>query len=150
MDLLEGLESKWKKATAGKLSDGGYQSGLANVLKMLEIGAITEQQDIQNIIDAYKGDYNALAAVKTVLTNSAQENLKFYATFIPKDTRDESRRLLRQLRKNIDYEINIYSVENALGGQVAGFTNLSLALEGMITFINDRLADDLEVCDWQQ
>lgn len=145
---IENLENKWKHDTVGKLNDSSYQSGLANVLKMLEIGAITKQKDIQNIIDAYKGDYNALAAVKAILSNSSKEELVFCASFIPKDTRDESRRLLEQLRKNIDNTVTIYSVENALHGQEEVFGSLSLSLEGLLVFINDRLTDDLEVCAW--
>ena len=33
---LERLEEKWKAATTGRLADAGYQSGLANAVKMLE------------------------------------------------------------------------------------------------------------------
>lgn len=50
---LEGLAEKWKKASAGKLFDAGYQAGLANVVKILEMAAITEKEDVKNIIDTY-------------------------------------------------------------------------------------------------
>ena len=64
---LEGLAVRWKKGSTGKLFDAGYQAGLANVVKMLEMGAVTEKEDVQNIIDTYTGDYSALALIKTVL-----------------------------------------------------------------------------------
>lgn len=146
---VENLENKWKHDTVGRLNDVGYQSGLTNVLKMLEIGAITEKKDIENIVEAYQGDYGALAAVKTVLSNSVKEETRNFALLIPKDAREESRRLLGQLRKNIDHTVTIYSIENALCGQIEGFSGLSLSLDGLLVFVNDRLTDDLEVCAWQ-
>lgn len=65
---LEGLAEKWKKGSTGKLFDAGYQAGLTNVVKMLEMGAVTEKEDVRNIIDTYLGDYSALALIKAVLT----------------------------------------------------------------------------------
>lgn len=62
-DGLDGLAEKWKNSSAGKLLDGGYQAGLANIIKMLEMGVIRERDDIQNIIDTYAGDFNALAMI---------------------------------------------------------------------------------------
>lgn len=145
---LKRLEDTWKGTTAGKLCDGGYQAGLSNVLKMLEMGVVTEQRDIQAIIDVYREDYNALAAIRAILLQSTQEAVKYFASLVPKDMREDNRRLLGQLKNNVDSYVNAYAVEMAVMGQVEGFSSISLGLDGISTFINDRLGDDLELHEW--
>ena len=90
-----------------------------------------------------------MAVLKKVLLNSKNEQLRSYAMEIPKDYRGDTRRLLGLLRENIDEHINIYAVTEAVKGQNQGFTSMSLALEGMISFVRDRLGDDLQVQGWQ-
>lgn len=144
---LDALAEKWKKSSTGKLFDSGYQAGLANVIKMLEFGAVSEE-DIQNIIEMYMGDYNALAVIKKILLKSENENLKACAPLIPTDTRENNRRLLKQFGTNVDNFLNIYAVENAVKTwerSNQGMTSLSLGLDGMIQFVSDRLDDDLEL-----
>lgn len=144
---LDALAEKWKKSSTGKLFDSGYQAGLANVIKMLEFGAVSEE-DIQNIIEMYMGDYNALAVIKKILLKSENENLKACASLIPTDTRENNRRLLKQFGTNVDNFLNIYAVENAVKTwerSNQGMTSLSLGLDGMIQFVSDRLDDDLEL-----
>lgn len=147
---LEALENKWRGATVSRLADGGYQAGLTNVIKMLEMEAITDQNDIRNIIAIYAGDYNALAMLKKTLLNSENEVMQSYAFEISKDYRNDTRRLLEKVRSNIDKSINIYAVAESVKGQNEGFSSLSFTLEGMISFVKDRLKDDLEVQEWQQ
>ncbi len=147
---LETLENNWKAATMGHLMDSGYQGGLSAAIKMLELEAVTDKRDVMNLIETYQGDYNAMAVLKKVLLNSQNELLRSYAVEIPKDYREDTRRLLKQFRKHIDEDVNIYSVAKAVRGQSQGFTSLSLALEGMTSFVRDRLGDDLQVHEWQQ
>ena len=147
---LEALENSWKAATTGHLMESGYQGGLSAAIKMLELEAVTDKRDVMNLIETYEGDYNAMAVLKKVLLNSQNEQLRSYAMEIPKDYRGDTRRLLGSLRRNIDEHINIYAVAEAVKGQDQGFTSLSLALEGMIVFVRDRLGDDLQVQEWQQ
>lgn len=104
---LEGLAEKWKKGSTGKHFDAGYQAGLSNAVKMLEKGVITEKEDVQNIIDTYTGDYSALALIKTVLVKSENATLRDCALLIPAD----NRRLLGQLRDNVDQNINIFTMQ---------------------------------------
>ena len=133
---LEGLTERWKKSSTGKLFDGGYQAGLSNVVKMLEMGAVTEKEDVQNIIDTYIGDYSALALIKTVLAKSEHASLKDCALLIPADNREYNRRLLGQLRDNVDQSMNIYTFNQGV---------VPMSLDGMIQFVTDRLGDNLEL-----
>lgn len=145
---LEGLAERWKKGSTGKLFDAGYQAGLTNVVKMLEMGAVTEKEDVQNIIDTYTGDYSALALIKTVLVNSDKEVLKDCALLIPADNREYNRRLLGQLRDNVDQNINIstlQAVSKSWNSFNQGLIGDPMSIDGMIQFVTDRLGDNLEL-----
>ena len=131
---LEGLSERWKKGSTGKLFDAGYQAGLTNVVKMLEMGAVTEKEDVQNIIDTYTGDYSALALIKTVLAKSENIPLKDCALLIPAD----NRRLLGQLRDNVDQTMNIYTFNQ-------GLASVSMSMDSFVQFVTDRLGDNLEL-----
>jgi len=135
---LEGLTEKWRKGSTGKLFDAGYQAGLANVVKMLEMGAVTEKEDVQNIINAYIGDYSALALIKTVLVKSENTSLKDCALLIPADNREYNRRLLGQLRDNVDQNMNIYTFNQ-------GLASVSMSMDSFVQFVTDRLGDNLEL-----
>ena len=97
---LVALAEKWKNSSAGKLMDGGYQAGLSNVIKMLELGAVQEKVDLQNIIDTYVGDFNALSVIKKVIKNSGNKVLQ--DVVIPEDNREKNKQLLAQLKGNVD------------------------------------------------
>lgn len=135
---LEGLAERWKKGSTGKLFDAGYQSGLTNVVKILEMGAVTEKEDVQNIIDTYTGDYSALALIKTVLVKSENIALKDCALLIPADNREYNRRLLGQLRDNVDQSMNIYTFNQ-------GLASVSMSMDSFVQFVTDRLGDNLEL-----
>ena len=135
---LEGLAEKWKKGSTGKLFDAGYQAGLTNVVKMLEMGAVTEKEDVKNIIDTYTGDHSALALIKTVLAKSENAALRDSTILIPADNREYNRRLLGQLRDNVDQSMRIYNYYQ-------GVSSVSMSIDGMIQFVTDRLGDNLEL-----
>lgn len=142
---MSDLENKWRRVTTGKLSDAGYQIGLSNVLKMLELGAISEKQDIENIIQTYQEDYNAMSAISWMISNNQSEDVRSYATMIPKDNRNYTRNLIKKFRNNIDGVVTVYAVENSLSEETPEFSSLSLSLNGMMEFVNDRLGEDLNV-----
>lgn len=145
---LEGLSAKWRSGSTGKLSDAGYQMGLSNVLKMLGADAIHEEEDMKNIIDTYKEDYNAIATIGNLLRASSHA-LQF-SVLIPKDNREYNKRLLNQLRGNIENTINLYMIQGsakAWNNSNQGLTGVSMALDGMTEFINTRLGDDLELVE---
>ncbi len=71
---------------------------------MLEAGAIRDRDDMQNIIDTYKDDYNAMATIKSLISKSSL-TVNFIG-IIPADSREENKRLLGQLRNNVDLYMN--------------------------------------------
>lgn len=145
---LEALATVWKNSSAGKLTDSGYQAGLSNVIKALELGAIREKDDIQNIIDTYAGDFNALAMIKKILKNSNDETLVLYASMVPEDNRDKNKRLLNQLKGNVDTYMNVNALKNASKAWNSfnqGLTGVSASMDSMAEFVETKLGDDLEL-----
>lgn len=135
---IEALEKKWRDNSAGKLTDSNYQIGLANTIKMIETGAITNQEDFKNIIEVYKDDYNALATISNLL-GTDKDKLVLY-TLIPKDNREYNKKALNNLRNNIQSYINPYTIKNSL----------TMNLQGIIDFIKTRLKDDLTIIPWEE
>lgn len=135
---IESLEKKWRDNSTGKLTDSNYQIGLANTIKMIETGAITNQEDFKNIIEVYKDDYNALATISNLL-GTDKDKLGLY-TLIPKDNREYNKKALNNLRNNIQSYINPYTIKNLL----------TMNLQGIIDFINTRLKDDLTIIPWEE
>ena len=145
---LEALENKWKKASVGKLTDGGYQAGLANVIKMLELGAIKQTDDIQNIIEAYKEDFNALAMIKKVLQSSSDGKISECCAMIPEDNRGKNKELLEKLRGNVEMYINVKAlstVSKAWNSFNSITTDVALGMDSMSDFVTNKLGDDLEL-----
>lgn len=145
---LEALSVKWKQNSTGKLLDGEYQTGIANILKMLEMGVLKNKEDIQNIINAYKDDFITLATIKEMLSKSNNETLWECALLIPQDMREENKRLIGSLRENIRRYFNFSTVKNSLNAAYGiGMTygDIPLGLDGSIQFITDRLGDNLEL-----
>lgn len=137
-DGIEALEKKWRDNSIGKLTDSSYQIGLANTIKMIEAGAITNREDFKNIIEVYKDDYNALATIKNLL-GTDKDKLELY-TLIPKDNREYNKKALNDLRNNIESYINPFNIKDSL----------TMNLQGMIDFINTRLKDDLSIIPWEE
>lgn len=135
---IEALEKKWRDNSTGKLTDSNYQIGLANTIKMIETGAITNREDFKNIIEVYKDDYNALATIKNLL-GTGEDKLELY-TLIPKDNREYNKKALNNLRNNIESYVNPFNIKDSL----------TMNLEGMIVFINTRLKDDLTIIPWEE
>lgn len=135
---IEALEKKWRDNSTGKLKDSNYQIGLANTIKMIETGAITNREDFKNIIEVYKDDYNALATIKNLL-GTGEDKLELY-TLIPKDNREYNKKALNDLRNNIESYINPFYIKESL----------TMNLESMIVFINTRLKDDFTIIPWEE
>lgn len=143
---LVALAEKWKESSAGKLMDSGYQAGLSNVIKMLELGTVQEKDDLQNIIDTYAGDFNALAVIKKVLKNSGNKVLQ--DVVMPEDNRERNKQLLAQLRGNVDRNINnetLKSSSKAWNAFNRGRADVSVSMDSMAEFVETRLGDDLEL-----
>ncbi|EGT3618941.1 MULTISPECIES: hypothetical protein [Clostridium] len=133
---IEDLQKKWKANSSGRLSDTGYQVGLANTISMIEKGVITDSEDFKNIIEVYKDDYNALATIRKLI-NSERVDLLI---LIPKDNREYIKKSLNDLKNNIDNYISQYQIQN----------DMNLVFNGMINFIENRLRDDLSIISWEE
>ena len=146
-DGLAALVDTWKKNSTEKLTDGGYQSGLANVIKMFEMGALRNEEDIKNIIDTYSGDFNALAVIRQILVNSDNTIWNDCIASIPEDNREKNKELLMQLRSNVNTYINENMIQSILNDWKFnyGLTGVTMSLDGMIQFVTDRLGDNLEL-----
>jgi hypothetical protein len=136
-DGLKGLEDKWRTNSAGRLSDSNYQIGLANAMKMIETGAITDSEDFKNIISVYKDDYNALATIRKLIKSDDPNYIELLG-LIPKDNRANNKKLLNDLRNNVNAFINPYTIKS----------EVSMSLESMAQFVKDRLNDNLELIPW--
>lgn len=137
------LSETWKKNTAGKLADGGYQAGLSNVIKMLELGAIQSTEDLQNIVNTYKDDFNAMAVIKTVATEKGIDGVIF-----PVDNRERNRQLLNQLRGNVDLYISnerLKGIPRKWNTFNQNTTDISVSMDSMAEFVEMRLGDNLEL-----
>lgn len=133
---IEDLQNKWRANSTGRLSDTGYQVGLANTISMIEKGVITDSEDFKNIIEVYKDDYNALATIRTLIDSDKVDLL----TLIPKDNREYIKKSLNDLKNNIDNYISQYQIES----------DMNLVFNGMIDFIENRLRDDLSIISWEE
>lgn len=149
-DGIEALEKKWRDNSIGKLTDSNYQIGLANTIKMIEAGAITNREDFKNIIEVYKDDYNALATISNLIgPDSDKVGL---LVLIPKDTREYNRKLLNDLRNNIERYINPINTMNSfdIKDELIGQNSLTMALDSMVQFINTRLKEDFTIIPWEE
>ena len=135
---IEALEKKWRDNSAGRLLDSNYQTGLTNAMKMIEAGAITNQEDFQNIINVYKDDYNALAMLRSLASKC--EKVYGFSVLIPNDNREYNKKSLNNLRNNIAMHMSPYRIRESL----------STGLESNINFIKTRLKDDLTIIPWEE
>ena len=133
---IEDLQKKWKANSTGRLSDTGYQVGLANTISMIEKGVITDSEDFKNIIEVYKDDYNALATIRTLINSDKVDLL----ILIPKDNREYIKKTLNDLKNIIDIYIRQFKIQN----------DMNLVFNGMIIFILSCLSDDLSIISWEE
>lgn len=143
---IEALKSKWRNNSVGRLNDTGYQIGLSNTLKLLEMGAITSKDDVLNIIDTYKEDYTAMAAIEKLLVPQASKfkDIDVCQLFWndSKDNRERNITLLNQTITNIDKYISVKSLNPKCPDKFIDNTIL-----GITDFINNKLNDNLELVD---
>lgn len=153
IDVAVGAVGDIQKAECLKrLADGGYQAGLANVIKMLELGAVGNVEDFKNILEVYTDDPNAMAMIKELINKSGNESLMQCMSGLSIDVREDSRRLLGQLRGNIDKYVSLKVLRNPVKKSWNSFNgadlgNVSASLDSMIRFVDERLNDNLEIIE---
>lgn len=142
---LAALQAKWRTNSAGRLADAGYQIGLGNVIKMIEAEAIHDLDDMQNIIDTYRDDYNAMAPIRNIL--SKDPRAMDFVGIIPDDTRERNKRLLGQLRNNVELYMNPEMAQMGfnVGHSLLGTSTTAISMDSMAEFVNTKLADELSL-----
>lgn len=129
------------------LRDAGYQAGLANVLHMLEIGAL-DADEVRRIAKEYEGDYAAIATMRKLCAGRGWAAAGIMDIF-PKDTREHRRQVLVRLLYNVEQYINIAPLKSS--GAVKAWnaanhgvpSDIPKLLDGLVAFINNKLGDDL-------
>lgn len=139
---MESMRNKWCTNSTGKLNDTGYQVGLSNTIKMLEMGAIRSEDDIKNIVENYKDDFNALSAIRNIINQNASDlSTVNILELIPEDNREKNKKLLSQLKANVDNYISTMAFPNTMGTN----TMTTLGIDGISAFVSERLNDNLEL-----
>lgn len=127
------LEKKWTAGAVGRLSDAGYQTGLANILQMLKLDAIPAA-GLPAILEVYKDDLNAVNAIRAIVEGYEEHRKKEYLPLIPHDPRTATGAVLKQVKVEIDSLINMEQL-NAY--------NFAMGFGLRKKYIYDSLNDDL-------
>ena len=131
------------------LRDAGYQAGLANVLHMLEIGAL-DADEVRRIAKEYEGDYAAIATMRKLCAGRGWAAAGIMDIF-PKDTRERRRQVLVRLLYNVEQYINIAPLKSSGAVKAWNAANhgtpadIPKLLDGLVAFINNKLGDDLSM-----
>ena len=124
-------------ASGAVLKDPGYQAGLMNVLKMLELHAVNPVFDFPVIIETYKGDQSAINAIKAICMKYDENHIDAFMKQIPADTRQITLNLYDQIEK----DINQLASEKSLAENV----NVSLNRSLQENYLYSKLNDDLMI-----
>ena len=133
---LAALQAKWKAGSAGRLTDAAYQAGLANALKMIEVGAV-DVVGFPDLISVYAEDANVLQAIRRIIEkNYPEEERRRFLALVPVDTRAQTLKRLEQVRRDIDNYLNIAALNSH---------NFALRWALSDKYVYDGLKDDLSV-----
>ncbi|ERI92142.1 hypothetical protein HMPREF1982_02683 [Clostridiales bacterium oral taxon 876 str. F0540] len=124
------------KGARTNTQDSNYQLGLANALKLLELGAAElNNNDIKALLEPFAGDRIATAAFKGALTNAGKDNVEILA-MLPKDERAHNIKILENMNTNIKEYFNP-------SREWEGLTGVGMAVAGMEQSLDTLLDDDL-------
>lgn len=136
LSIIEAAKNSYAAAfqagTISMLSDQGYQTGLANILNMLEKKAISAAYFPQ-IVSAYQTDRAALEAMRAIIEEYPEDMKADYV--IPGENRKESEMLLDMAAADVTEWISMKSL------QAGTRNNMQHALN--TKYIYDQLNDDL-------
>lgn len=147
LEALDGFGVVAGMTGGAHLRDAGYQAGLANVLHMLEIGAL-DADEVRRIAKEYEGDYAAIATMRKLCAGRGWAAAGIMDIF-PKDTREHRRQTLQKLLYNIEQYISIAPLKSS--GAVKAWnaanhgapSDIPKLIDGLVTFIDTRMNDDL-------
>lgn len=124
------------KGARTNIQDSNYQLGLANALKLLELGAAElNNNDIKALLEPFAGDHIATAAFKGLLTSAGKNNVEILA-MLPKDERAHNIKILENMNTNIKEYFNP-------SREWEGLTGVGMAVAGMEQSLDTLLDDDL-------
>lgn len=107
----EYFKNRNQENTVNNLRDPGYQAGLANVLKLIEKGALSKD-DFKDVIAAYKDDALSMKSIRMALDET--QNGAVFAQYIPL-SREDNLEVFEKLRKNVRKFIRPVSANNNYG-----------------------------------
>lgn len=126
-DGLEALKNSWDNKSVEAYSD----SGLANIILMINNGAIPDEDELNAIAKQYEDNPTAVESIKKALDkNGANLSLQF----IKETPKERTTRLMADVRRNMSERWH-------RGAMI----DLPLSVEGLRDFINSRVADDFTV-----
>lgn len=126
-DGLEALKTSWNNKSVEAYSD----SGLANIILMINNGAIPDEDELNAIAKQYEDNPTAIESIKKALDkNGANLSLQF----IKETPKERTTRLMADVRRNMSERWNRGAI-----------IDLPLSVEGLRDFINSRVADDFTV-----
>ena len=129
------LREKWKKNSAGRFFDGDYQSGLANALRIIEIGAV-DASSFKELTEVYQDNYLALDAFRKLLERLPdREYAHMLLPSLPVHERDKTLQALEGLEQRVNCYINTQSVSD--NDPMVDFV---LNQHGMVDRFNDDLS----------
>lgn len=118
--------------TANRLKDSNYQLGLANTLRVLELGSDgMSEEDIQVMINSYSNDNIAISAIKGLLS----KNEKLVNISYPVDKAEKNFKLQNQLKSNLDQYINA-------DNEYEGLTGTGMVMDSLLNTV-DNMNEDL-------
>ena len=118
--------------TANRLKDSNYQLGLANTLRVLELGSDgMSEEDIQVMINSYSNDNIAISAIKGLLS----KNEKLVNISYPVDKAEKNFKLQNQLKSNLDQYINA-------DNEYEGLTGTGMIMDSLLNTV-DNMNEDL-------
>lgn len=124
--------------TTDRLKDSGYQLGLANTLRVLELGSGgMSEDDIQVLINSYSNDNIAISSIKGLLS----KNEKLVNVSYPVNKIEKNFKLQNQLKSNLDQYINADNEYDGLTGSGMIMDSLLNTVDNM----NDDLSFNVEV-----
>jgi len=136
-DVLKAKQSERQENTIGKLSDSGYQAGLANTVKLFEVGAVTIDTG-KELIEYYREDRNALSLIKAILEKSpSSEDTLSLIDYLPKDTYSHTIKVLNDLYNGVNTKLD--------ASTLIGEGTESYCVEGWLEFLNTRLDDAFNI-----
>lgn len=126
--------------TTSKLSDGGYQVGLANAIKMFETPEALTAESGQQLIDYYKNDVNAINLFRGILAKNPSSELAIsWTDKMPRDLSKRTQKVLNDLYRGVAEKLN--------ATMLAGTNADSYIIVGWIEFLTTRLDDNFNIIE---